>query len=168
MKCPTNKWCDSNINSYFCKVWVPLNVIWIRFSPMPIVCETGLLPSLWWNPCCQNQPSQRLALPFPSLCVKGPNSVEPKWPITWQSNRTANILNSHTPTEMLTFVFDGEYGRYGIWMKKLYRMGLNQQSESKMHFCFANVAQGRLLIQFISVIHTISKHIIFTTSLSLN
>ena len=53
-------------------------------------------------------------------------------------------------------------------MKKLYRMGLNQQSESKMHFCFANAAQGRLLIQFISVIHTVSKHIIFTTSLSLN
>ena len=167
MKWHTNK-CEIQISIVFCKVWVPLNVIWIIFSPIPIVCETGLLPSLWWNLCCQNQPSQRLALPFPSLCVKGPNSVEPKWPITWQSNRTANILNTHPPTEMHTFVFDWEYGKYGIWMKKLYRMGLNQQSKSKMHFCFANAAQGRLLIRFISVIHTVSKHIIFTTSLSLN
>ena len=80
----------------------------------------------------------------------------------------ANILNTHAHTEKHTFVFDGEYDKYGIWMKKLYRMGLNQQSESKMHFCFANAAQGRLWIQSISVIHTVSKRVIFTTSLSLN
>ena len=147
---------------------MPLNVIWIIFSPMPIVCETDLLPTLWWNPCCQNQLPQRLALPFPSICVRGPNSVKAKWPITWQSNRTANILNTHAPTKMHTIVFDGEYGKYGIWIKKLYRMGLTQQSESKMHYCFANAAQGRLLIQSISVIHTVSKHMICTTSLSLN
>ena len=121
---------------------------------------------LWWNPCCQ--PPQRLALPFPSICVRGPNSGEAKWPITWQSNMTASILNTHTHKEMHTFFCDGEYCKYGIWMKKLYKMGLNQQSESKMHFCFANTAQDRLLIQSISVLHTASKHIIFATSLSSN
>ena len=43
----------------------------------------------------------------------------------------ANILNTHAHKEMHTFVFDGVCGKYGIWMKKLYGMGLYQKSESK-------------------------------------
>ena len=79
-------------------------------SPIPIVYDADLLPSLWWNPCCQNQPPEILALSFPFICVRGPNSGERKWPIIWQWNRTANILNTHAHKEMHTFVFDGEYG----------------------------------------------------------
>ena len=33
---------------------------------------------------------------------------------------TANMLNTHAHKEMHIFVFDGAYGKYGIWMKKLY------------------------------------------------
>ena len=82
--------------------------------------------------------------------------------------RTANILNTHTHKEMHTFVFDGVYGKYGIWMKKLYGMGLYQKSESKCTLVSHILIQERLLIQSISFLHTVSKHIIFATSLSLN
>ena len=82
--------------------------------------------------------------------------------------RTADILNTHAHREMHTFVLDGVYGKYGIWMKKLYGMRLYPKSESKCTLVSHILIQDRLLIQSISFLHTVSKHIIFAMSLSLN
>ena len=71
---------------------------------MPIVCETGLLPSLWWNLCCQNQPSQRLALPFPSLCVKGPKVLSRNDP-SHDSQIGRLIYWAHTHPQKCTHSF---------------------------------------------------------------
>ena len=144
-------------------VWLQHGRITAAFC---VVCAKCYLNHIFTNSCClrgryapfpvvksllSKSATRETSIVISSYCVRGPNSCEAKWPITWQSNRTANTLNTHAHKEMHTF---GEYDKNGIWMNTLYKVGVNQQSESKLHFCFANTDSG----QIADSIHIISPH----------